>query len=280
MFYLNKLNQIYTSLRVHGLKFTLESAMRKRGLNVYSIIRSPITGIRLKVRDPYADWWKNIWEEGVWEQNCIKFVSEIITEGQTILDVGAWIGPYTWLFSKLMKGTGQVYAFEPDPVAYQILYDIVNKNSLGNVRIEKVALSDSIGKAQLRSAYRFGESVSSIVRFKQDTGMYEVSVETTTIDKYCEDRAIIPNGIKIDVEGAEGLVMEGGQNIIKKYSPWILLEFHSAFMSEKERQKNWDNIVKSAKKVIFIDGDIDQYHYGSEVWTLPDCSRFHIFIKY
>ena len=251
MFYLNKFNQICSSLRAHGIKFTLESALMKRGLNVYSTVKYPITGIKVKVRHPNIFCWKDI-EMGRYELNCFKFLSNIIKEEQTILDVGAHFGEYALLFSKLMKDTGQVYSFEPDPISYYILRDNVNMNSLFNVHIEKLCLSNHFGKSKLRTKSRFGDPISSIVRFKQEIGLKEILVETTTIDKYCEEKDIIPDGIKIDVEGAEGLVIEGCRNMIKKFSPWILLEFHSTFMSGKERQKNWDNIIKSAKKRIFL----------------------------
>lgn len=122
--------------------------------------------------------------------------------------------------------------------------------------------------------------MSSLVRRELRKSSREIVVKTTTIDEFCEENGIRPDGIKIDVEGAEGLVIEGCQSVIKKYSPWVLLEFHGYFMSEEERRINWYRIVDSAKKVTFIDGNSNQYHYGSEVESMPDCSYFHVFIKY
>jgi hypothetical protein len=83
----------------------------------------------------------------------------------------------------------------------------------------------------------------------------------------------------MDVEGAEGIVIEGCRTIIEKYSPWLLLEFHGFLMSEDGRKACWHKIVDSAREVMFIDGN-KRYNYGSKVESMPDCLRFHVFVKY
>ena len=265
----------FDSLRKFGLKFALKSALSYLGIKVYSAIKYPVTGIKVTVRADVC--WKEL-ERGRWELNCIRHLSNAISEGQTILDVGAWAGQYTLLFSKLVGDKGHVYAFDPDPKAFDLLRDNIEKNSLTNVHVEKVGVSNSVGKTKLK-AWRFGRGFS-FFQIGDLTNLRETIVDTTTIDRYCEENEVCPDGIKIDVEGAEGLVIEGCRNVIEKFSPWVLLEFHGSFMSEEERKRNWHKIVDSAKKVIFVDGNSDQYHYGSEVKSMPDCPRFHVFIKY
>jgi hypothetical protein len=121
--------------------------------------------------------------------------------------------------------------------------------------------------------------MSTIVPHKDSTVLDEINVESTTIDRYCEENDIHLNGIKIDVEGAEKFVIEGCQSIIGKYSPWILMEFHGHLMSSEERLTCWYRIVDQAKEVIFIDGFSNLYQYGSKVESIPDCLNFHVLIK-
>lgn len=261
-----------------GLVFLLKSSLSERGLKVYSTVTYPIINSHITVRP--LIYWKEL-EMGRWEFNCIRYLSNVVKKGTTILDIGAWIGQYTLFFSKLVGDTGLVYAFEPDPKAFDILRDNVEKNCLTNVHIEKICINNSVGEAKFYPVIQFGSSGSSLIPYMRScAGLREIIVGTTTIDKYCEENGICPDGIKIDVEGAEGLVIEGCRNTIEKYSPWILLEFHGTFMSEKERRINWHKIVGSAKKVIFIDGNSNQYHYRSQVKSMPDCLHFHVFIKY
>ena len=115
---------------------------------------------------------------------------------------------------------------------------------------------------------------------KSAKGSRKIFVKTTTIDEYCTENRVVPDGIKIDVEGAERLVIEGGQQTIDRYAPWILLEFHGQYMPRDERQLNWNRIVHSAKKIVFLDGDCNKYEYGVELKSMPECAYFHTFIKY
>jgi len=257
------------------LTFTLKYCLDYVGLINYSTILYPIRDIKVTVRtNPF---WK-LWEKCQWEFMCIKYISDVVKPRQVIFDVGSWIGPYTLLFSKLMHNTGQVYAFDCDPKAFDILRDNLEKNHVTNVHMEKICMSNSVGQA----GFRFGNglSESSLFSNKHTTNYKTISVEISTIDKYCEDNNISPNGIKIDVEGAEGLVIEGCRGTLEKCHPWVLLEYHGMFMSEKERMRNWHRIVESSKKIVFIDGDSQKYQYGSEVEALPDCQYFHVFIQY
>ncbi len=261
-------------VREYGLMFTLKYYLDYMGLINYSTIEYPVRDIKVTVRpDPF---WK-LCEKHKWELMCIKHISDVVKPGQVIFDVGSWVGLYTLLFSKLMRGTGRVYAFDCDPRAFDILRDNVERNCLTNVQVEKICLSNSVGQADFKF---HGFTGSSLISHNLIANLKTIRVEISTIDKYCEDNSIFPNGIKIDVEGAEGLVIEGCRDTLEKYHPWVLLEFHGMYMSEKERRINWYKIVDSSKKIVFVDGDSRQYQYGSEVTSLPDCPHFHVFIRY
>ncbi len=274
--FIQTIHGIIGLLRKYGLNFTMKWGLDRLGLGVYSTVRYPIDGIEVKTR-PNTFW--ESFKKGLCEIDCFKFISNIVTNGQVILDIGAWIGVYTLLFSKLMNGTGLVYAFDPDPRAFRILKDNINRNRMTNVHLEQLCLSDSIGQATL-TAVRLGKSCTSLLRLAQETDFRETVVNTTTIDEYCRNNDIAPDGIKIDVEGAEGLVIDGCQNTIRDYAPWILLEFHGMFMPEAERHHSWHKIVDASQKVTFIRGDSKLYRFGDEVHTLPDCPYFHVFIEY
>jgi FkbM family methyltransferase len=205
-----------------------------------------------------------------------------VKEGQAILDVGAGLGAYTLLFAKLAQDTGQIHAFEPNPKAFGILRDNVERNGLTNTHISEFGISNSIGKAQLKAHGPGGldGSTSTLITPEGQKATGEIRIETTTIDSYCQENDIHPDGIKIDVEGAEGLVIEGARATIAKCSPWILLEFHGHLMSQKDRETCWHRVVDSAKELTFICGETNQYKYGDKVASIPDCLYFHVLIKY
>lgn len=223
--------------------------------------------------------WQKI-KNGTYEINVFKYLYKSIGEGDTILDVGAWIGQYTLLISNLVGKKGKIYSFEPDSRAFMILHENISKNNLKNVYIEKCGLSNVIGKKKLYLYEGAGKSVSFLIFDKKEKGLKYELIDITTLDRFCEENNIHPNGIKIDVEGAEGSVIEGAKNTIERCSPWILLEFHGHKMSEEERIKIWQNVVNTAKKVLFIEGSSNKYKFGMEVKSIPDYSNFIVFIQY
>jgi len=254
-----KLRNFYKIWKELGISITLKAALDRIGIKNYITVKYPKTDIEVTVRSwPF---WKKL-EREKYESDVFQSILNTVKRGQTILDVGSWIGPYTLLFSKLVGHDGKVIAFEPFPLTFKILLDNLEKNNISNVTTENICLGSSVGKVGLKGS---GKDVSMVTW--DETEVLQ-TVQCTTIDKYCKDNKIVPDGIKIDVEGAEGLVIEGAKNVIKSHSPWVLLEFHGNLFNKKERSKCWNKITKSAKEIIFIDKN-SRYN-----------TRCHVFIKY
>jgi len=272
LFFTIKLIIRYLSLRI------LNTILKLFRINVYSKIKFPMTNyeVVVKFKDFY---WKKL-QKGLWEIDCIKILLNNVKENQIIMDVGAWIGPYTLLLSNLVGKSGKVFTFEPDPIAFQELYENIKINDMRNVIAETMGLSNYSGKASLLLNRGGGTSGSSLIRTNPDIKFKEEIIKLTTIDQYCTDNNFLPDGIIIDVEGAEGLVIEGSRKILSKHSLWVLMEFHGGFMSEEERINNWYKIVENAKKVTFIDGNSKHHSYGQTLTELPNCINFHLFIQY
>jgi len=84
---------------------------------LYPIIESTFKVCPSPISWKGRDFWKAL-ETGNWEYENIKYITENVKQGDIVLDVGAWIGPYTLLFSALKAIT---CAFEPDPDARHLL---------------------------------------------------------------------------------------------------------------------------------------------------------------
>jgi len=274
---LPKLKIFLNYIRKYGFSFSLKALLTYLNIKTFYIeINYPTINRKIKVI--ISKFWK-ILENKEWEPVCIELLYDLVHEDETILDIGAWKGPYTILFSTLVKQKGTVIAFDPDPKAFLELKNNILKNNLSNVKLEQTCLGNVNGHTKLVSK-SWGISESSIVR-KMEHNFKELTVDVTTIDDYCSTNNIRPNGIKIDVEGAEGLVIEGAQEIIQKYSPWVFLEFHPFHIPEDERQKVWDSITKKAKKIIFIDGyPTASIPTGTILHSIPDSRIFHVLLYY
>ncbi len=263
--------------REHGLKAALARALQYLKIyRRYVEVEYPPTGTRYKVLESY--FWERF-SQGLWETDCMEYLAKAVKPGATILDVGAWIGPYTLLFSALAGKTGRIYSFEPDAAARYTLQKNVRKNRLENVTVEPRALSDKTGRTKLYYSSGRGSSGSSVIR-KTDKKSPSSYVETITVDDFCRERGIKPDGIKIDVEGAEGMVVAGAKEVIREDRPWVMLEFHGQFIPVEEREKTWENIAGGAKRVVFLSGESQKYRPGSAITAMPDCTYFNVFMEF
>ena len=245
----------------------------------FSGIKFPIIGENISLSGD-INGFLNAFESQQWEYDCIQYLSEIIRPGQIILDVGAWIGVYSILFSKLTGDTGYVYSFEPNPKVGTKLKNNLRKNHIKNVSVIGQAVSDAIGEAKLYPCNVWNDSMSNLIGRRGQCKDNPINVKTVTLDRFCNEFNATPNGIKIDVEGVEAQVIKGSREILRKYSPWVFIEFHGEFMTDQECEDNWNSIIELAKSVTFISGKNSSIKYGSQLSSFPDCQYFHVIVNY
>jgi FkbM family methyltransferase len=141
-----------------------------------------------------------------------------IAEGNVVFDVGAHVGYYTLLSSIIVGSAGKVVAFEPDPKNNYYLgrHMIINKAS--NVSIVNKAVTNMKGQTCFQQGSGTGTGYVS--------GNGGIKVETISIDSYVEESGIAPDCIKIDIEGAEKMALEGALDTLKSKKPVIFLSTH------------------------------------------------------
>lgn len=162
---------------------------------------------------------------GTYEPEQTALFIRHVQPGGTFLDVGAHVGFYTLLGSRLVGREGHVWAFEPDPTNAHHLREHVRINGLSNVRVEEAAVAAEEGTARFG-----GGSGSGTGRL---TGAGEVSVRTVSLDPLCACHGLEPSAIKIDVEGAETAVIEGASETIRRARPVIFLSTHGPDVHER-----------------------------------------------
>lgn len=165
-----------------------------------------------------------------------------------IFDIGANVGLLTLVFAKKYVPRGMVYAYEPDPQNYHQLSRNVQLNQYRNVQIFPTALQEDRATAAVTLYLRRSVDADG----KENRGLssllplpaHRVGRRTTpasTVDREAE-RLHLPrlDLIKIDVEGAEHRVLEGGVGTIKKFRPIIQYEYSNVL----DQQAKSQNTVK------------------------------------
>jgi FkbM family methyltransferase len=148
----------------------------------------------------------------------LRILGDIVPAGRTAIDVGANRGIYSYALSKIAS---RVEAFEPHPELAQFA-----RRKLGrNVRLHEVALSNQPGTAllyipQVRKGVdaHYNASLKKVYQF---SNYVEVSVPVSTLDAFAFDDV---GFIKIDVEGSDMEVIEGGRLTILRDRPNLLVE--------------------------------------------------------
>src|SRR3972149_2234781 len=150
---------------------------------------------------------------GVYEKFETDLVKQEIKKDDVVIDIGANIGYYTLIFAKLVGDTGKVFAFEPDPTNFELLRKNIEANGYKNVTLEQKALSDKEGKVTLALSKQnaAGHHISS----EQQAPKNSIQVDAIAADDYFKNFEHKIDFIKMDVEGAESIVLSGMANILK-----------------------------------------------------------------
>ena len=131
-----------------------------------------------------------------------------IRPGMTIVDVGANIGYYTLLFSKLTGDAGRVYAFEPEPENFALLKQNLSRNGRNNVVALKRAASDRAGESFL---YLSTENHGDHRAYASGDDRRKVPITMARLDD-CVTAPV--DLVKMDVQGFEAHALAGMESII------------------------------------------------------------------
>jgi FkbM family methyltransferase len=163
--------------------------------------------------------------DGGFEEPEIRFFLERLRTRSrpTVVDVGANIGVHTLRWAAGCPGA-HVFSFEPSPPTREALQRNLERNRLGDrVTVVPLALSRQPGTARLLHC-RDGAFSSLREQGRQPVaGTFEV--EVTTLDAFVADRGLSELAlVKIDVEGLELEVVEGGAHTLSTLRPELFVE--------------------------------------------------------
>jgi FkbM family methyltransferase len=161
---------------------------------------------------------------GLIEPGVTRLIIDEVRPGATMLDIGAHMGYFSLLGSTL---GADVHAFEPSAGTIPLL----ERNIGGRARLVRKGVWHESGRLELKD---FGPRHSALNTFlnPKDDSLDDPArrsvVEVTTIDDYCGSQGLAPDLIKIDTEGAERHVLEGGRRTIERHRPIVTVEVGDA----------------------------------------------------
>jgi len=157
---------------------------------------------------------------GAIEQEETNLIKKLVRKGNTILDLGANIGYYTLIFSKLVEQEGKVFAFEPDPQNYFLLEKNVAANRITNCSIFQSAVARTEGVARL---YLSDTNYADHRLYSSKNNQKSLEVKTISVDRFLLNEKI--DFIKMDIQGTEGDAILGMTSLLQKEELFILTEY-------------------------------------------------------
>jgi len=165
---------------------------------------------------------KQILAKGVFEPASTRAINWFVKEGDVVLDVGANIGYYTVLISRLVGKNGKVIAFEPTSHFSDVLRRNIVANQLTNVDVVNYGLSNAIQDIPID----IGPSSATLHSPKGfDKVIFHENISLTTLNEYIKQNMLDKiDFIKIDIDGHEPLFFEGAWDVLEKFSPTLIFE--------------------------------------------------------
>lgn len=181
-----------------------------------------------KYKADLGDWLgQYVYLTGQYEPPTARIIAGLLDSGDTFIDVGANSGFFSLLAAKRVGPGGQIHSFEPLPAMRQRVRDNLTLNAFQNVTLHDVALSNEKGEVTFYEGPRDHKGVSSLRPISQAANT--LKVQTVPMDEYLTTLPSIKL-IKIDVEGAEQLAVEGMWQLLSKHRPYLIMEVTDEYL--------------------------------------------------
>tara|TARA_Y100000992_G_scaffold302061_1_gene274766 strand:- start:3078 stop:3881 length:804 start_codon:yes stop_codon:yes gene_type:complete len=157
-----------------------------------------------------------------YEYETIGLCKDILKEGDVVIDIGANVGYFSYIFNLAVGNKGKVYSFEPNPEVYNFLED--NLSRFSSSKVYQQFVSDKENKIKYTSPNSLFE---------------ELSTETVSINNFINEKKI--DLIKIDIDGLDFLALKGCSKYLEsKSKPKIIIEIGEN--SEREHNIHYNEI--------------------------------------
>jgi FkbM family methyltransferase len=156
------------------------------------------------------------------DPHMIALFRALIKPDDVVADIGANIGATSLFFSSVVK---KVYAFEPSSVTYQILVENLKKNEITSVVAVNIGLGSTPQKQTITMAPTFRAGAFISEKIQPVAGHVTESISIDTLDNYFQGKDL-PTFLKVDVEGYEMRVIEGGRRLLETVKPTCVLEMN------------------------------------------------------
>ena len=196
---------------------------------------------------------------GSHEPDTTKFVSKYLKENIVCVDVGANIGYYSTLYSKIVGRNGKVLAIEPSPVNFGYLKENLELQNFDNYLVFNCASGDKECSVRFLMDKRANKCMIVQDENESSNNTDIISVPVRKIDDIIDESKVERvDFLKMDVEGYEWFAIQGALKTIQKFRPSIQIEIHFNKLGHETTQKILTILKNENYQIIYHDIRSDQ----------------------
>lgn len=180
---------------------------------------------------------------GAWSEPELDLIRPAVSVGDTVLDIGANYGLYSYHLSRAVGSSGRVYAFEPIPFTSDTLEWVGKLLGFRNVELIRKGCSNSDGRMAftlpIQSVGPLSAGLAHLARRNNEREgktthfpylkTEEIQCEVVALDGFLPSVRNL-SFIKCDIEGAELLAFQGARETISRHRPTVLCEINPWFL--------------------------------------------------
>lgn len=212
--------------------------------------------IKFSFTHPYHHHFAKNLYKGVHETKILPIWKKLCEDkGGIILDLGGYNGVFG-LIAATANPKAEIFIFEPDPVNIDHIKKNIEINSLKNIKIVPLAITNKSGQTHFK--IHDGGTSGAI----DDKGDY--SITSISVDDWASQNHKTPSLIKFDIEGAEYKGLLGAQQVLcDSKDLYILLELHRDFLKRygDKEEDVWELLKSLSYKAIWLTETTFSQHY-------------------
>jgi FkbM family methyltransferase len=242
----------------HGpLRRPLRAIARRLIGQSSQIVWGPLKGLRYTGEEL-------IYRLGIYELHVQYALGELLRAGDVFYDVGANNGYLSLLGGQRVGVSGIVYAFEPLPQNALHVQTLMAANKIGNYRLIEQAISNKSGTIEFYLGDDSNPYTTSLIRHSRSQSL---NVRATTLDDFAADHRW-PALVKMDIEGAEMMALEGATNLLRDANaPNWLIEVHSGEIDQQVRRI----LLKHGYRLRTLPAPFPRKQYPTHIIALKKC---------
>jgi FkbM family methyltransferase len=171
---------------------------------------------------------REIIANGIYDAELHAYIERNVEPGMLCIDVGANVGTVALHLATRVGAMGRVICFEPIPHLYRRLCENITENHLEDIVTPvKLALVDHCSRALMAVADETlpNQGMASLVEFSHGLLSERLEVECRTLDAFVEQHNIHRlDLIKVDIQGAESMFLDGARQTLRNLKPRLLME--------------------------------------------------------